>query len=151
MDKVDLTLEELDRMVLFCAMECEVQQSGEMSVYYMLDAYLWAHNRGGVKLPTDQDIVVLGSLVEPEKNAKGYRKIPVEVSGNVIGSDNIASQMFMLSTLTLNDITPEEFYQEFESIHPFIDGNGRVGAILYNWYRGSLHNPERPPFYVGGW
>ena len=30
------------------------------------------------------------------------------------------------------DITPEEFYWEFERIHPFIYGNGRVGAILYS-------------------
>ena len=42
-------------------------------------------------------------------------------------------------------ITPEEFYQEFESIHPGIDGNGRVGCILYNFLRGSMNIPIKPP------
>lgn len=30
---------------------------------------------------------------------------------------------------------------EFEGVHPFEDGNGRVGRILYNWHRMTLGLP----------
>ncbi|HXP49426.1 MAG TPA: Fic family protein [Bacteroidia bacterium] len=35
----------------------------------------------------------------------------------------------------------EECHVEFEDIHPFEDGNGRVGRILWNWHRRKLGLP----------
>jgi fido (protein-threonine AMPylation protein) len=42
------------------------------------------------------------------------------------------------------------FYFEFEQIHPFKDGNGRTGKILYNYLCGTLDDPIMPPNFWGG-
>jgi len=43
------------------------------------------------------------------------------------------------------DETKEEIAKDchvmFEGVHPFVDGNGRVGRILYNWHRLQLGLP----------
>ena len=44
-------------------------------------------------------------------------------------------------------MTPEEAYKEFQIIHPFEDGNGRVGKIIYNKLKNSLDNPTFPPIF----
>lgn len=41
------------------------------------------------------------------------------------------------------------FYFEYEEIHPFRDGNGRTGKILYNYLLGSLNDPQMPPNFWG--
>lgn len=47
--------------------------------------------------------------------------------------------------------SPEDmFYKMYEEIHPFSDGNGRTGKILYNYLCGTLENPIWPPNFFGG-
>jgi hypothetical protein len=43
----------------------------------------------------------------------------------------------------------DQFYYEYENIHPFRDGNGRSGKILYNYLLGTLENPQMPPNFWG--
>lgn len=44
-------------------------------------------------------------------------------------------------------LTPDYAYFELMRIHPFVDGNGRVGSLVWNHMRVSLGNPEHPPKY----
>lgn len=45
-----------------------------------------------------------------------------------------------LETPFMEDVA-RALHVEFERIHPFEDGNGRVGRILYNWLRVKNHLP----------
>jgi hypothetical protein len=133
--------------IRWAAEECERQQSGELSVANLCNALDFA--KGYVKLHrilTVHNITLLGQLVEPEKNKRGFRQVPVHFFdlSTALPAHQITSA---LTSLIENGrtLSPTEWYKEFEKIHPFIDGNGRVGAILFNVRNGTLDNPITPP------
>lgn len=140
--------DELIGIVRFASGECQRQGSGALSVYWMVTAHDYAvasHERsGGVIL--EADVIEMLRLIEPEVNANGYRRVPVRINNTakVIGFQHIDQRMRRLIEFQ-DALDPIEFYTELEEIHPAKDGNGRLGAILFNWKRGTLRTPGLPP------
>lgn len=67
----------------------------------------------------------------------GYRRHEVLVNGNMVcPAQDVPQRMERFIEMYLDKVYPDAdtAYQRFEEIHPFADGNGRVGMILWCVY-----------------
>jgi hypothetical protein len=136
------------RVVSWAAQECAWQQSGALSVAHMVNAWRYAHRRRH-RGPRWNDVLMLGVAVEPLKNFAGLRTVGVRVDFDL----KLDPQLVPDALRALLEAAPDspsehecvEWFRRSEDIHPFVDGNGRTGSILYNWLRGSLAEPVYPP------
>lgn len=126
------------------------QLDGIERVAWMLEAWNYALN--GNSRPSLDDALHLGKLVEHYKNVHGWRKCHVIIGvREPTHYEDILSSLVQLFEKSY-DLTPLEFYKEFEIIHPLVDGNGRTGKVLLNWLNGTLLNPIFPPHNLfGSW
>lgn len=162
-------------VIKYCTEECIRQQSGMASVYNMINAWDhadWQRDENDKPKRIDSEFVQrIGMLVEPEENSGGFRthKIGITDPNAPFGVRDIGSDWKEIrrhiETLLASyyesgigkidaktngwhemSVTPEDqFYLLFEGIHPFGDGNGRTGKILYNYLLDSMDNPKMPP------
>lgn len=99
--------------------------------------------------PTVRDVYLMGKLVEPGANFDGLRKIRVTVNGERLPEPEQIPRLLEKLWEARILYTPDEFYVEFERVHPFVDGNGRTGKILHNWILGKLEDPVLVADYFG--
>lgn len=135
--------------VMYAAQECDRQRSGEMSVAWMLTGLRYARAIRIWDNLEEDTIRTLALAIEPEKNMFGFRRANVIVGGNLITHKGIAEGIAQLCEGVWTTADADEFYRHYQMIHPFIDGNGRTGSILWNAIRGTLDCPIAPPDMFG--
>ncbi len=133
-------------IVRFCAIECEHQGSGELSVYNMVNAWDFAQDRleRGMLKPTEEDMLHIGALVEPKWNKAGWRQVDVRVGWDVkMDWTKVPEFMHDLFVgLEAGIYTNEQFIHEsLGTAHGFRDGNGRANQLIWNWLQGTLDHP----------
>ncbi len=144
------------RHVRWAADECHWQRSGEASVFWMLQGWDYARRRmpgAEPRLMPDgswheigpEHVLALGRLVEPRHNQGGLRTVDVRVGASVKmpWGDVPAALGRWIEDLPCLD--PTEAFRQYEEIHPFRDGNGRTGSIIFNLLSGTLDAPVHPP------
>jgi len=136
----------------WCYRQCELQHATtESDISGMEQAWRYASimwNSFG-SIVDISDIVIMGNLIDPAANPNGrFRTGPaVFLSGGTsLPAHRIESVLSGFLSM-LDDMTPEMAYRELMYIHPFKDGNGRMGALVYNILNGTIVNPVDPPEY----
>ena len=153
-----MTKDDIESIVSYCAEEVHRQGRTPHQVSYMVDAWLDAVQEfPNKKYPSLEDIQAWGTTIEPESNPyvdglgywNSFRAVQVFVGDHVPVRPEFVYIAMEDWYNRLPELSPEQAYREFEEIHPFVDGNGRVGKIIFNWLNGSLLSPEWPPNFWG--
>lgn len=143
----------------WCREQC-IRQHATTPRDFLGMEYAWGYAKTVEDNPvTIQNIKRIAEYVDSAANPGGrFRTGPAVFmdGGTAAPAQDIETRLVsLLSWLNDEDpfadrpstATPEEFYRELMYIHPFKDGNGRVGALVYNWLNGTLDGPVNPPEY----
>lgn len=138
---------------------------GRVRLDYMAQSWHYARQEARFnRYPTEHNMVWVARFVEPQENYWGYRRHGVQVGDRTAPEWHRVPELVRALWLALPHVVPEQgraagphepmsaddFYLEFELIHPFGDGNGRTGKVLHNWILGTLDRPVLVADYFGG-
>lgn len=136
-------------IIKFCAEEVDRQGRGAIQVWNMVEAWDYVMTCGAYSTRDPERTIDMiqhcGYLIEPTKNDGGWRKCGVRVGDYVAPIAKAVPVLMRDYVANLKDMSPAEAYLALMKIHPCIDGNGRLGKIVFNWLNKTLARPIMPP------
>lgn len=87
--------------------------------------------------------IITNAPVRSQKGMDVYvgKHTPIPGGPRVIDELN-----YIIQGINSNKYEPYYIHQEYEKLHPFMDGNGRSGRIIWAW---MMHREGRNPFHLG--
>lgn len=84
------------------------------------------------------DVCSLVSAFQPNAVIRNSPDLNVRVGNHIAprGGPEIVSRLGnLLERINSDDVTPYWAHVEYETLHPFTDGNGRSGRMIWAWHR----------------
>lgn len=93
-------------------------------------------------LPTLQDMTTLVQTLQPNARLRSLHGLDVRVGSHYPppGGPEIRDSLRRL-LLNAREMTPWRLHCEYETLHPYTDGNGRSGRALWAWAMAQRWEP----------
>lgn len=93
----------------------------------------------GLPHVTVNDLIAFVIVYQPNARLRDRAGLDVRVGRYMppLGGPHIAEQLdALLLDVNAGNVTPWEAHLRYEKLHPFTDGNGRSGRMLWYWMEG---------------
>lgn len=89
-----------------------------------------------------KDLIYLTTFMDGNIRLRDKQGLDVRVGNYVppLGDPDITEQLNALLDAVVDELHPFEVHKLYETLHPFTDGNGRTGRMLWAWQMVNQHN-----------
>jgi hypothetical protein len=94
---------------------------------------------------TISELVDLVNVYQPGAKPRFAAGMNVQVGNHYPpqGGPSVQGQLVhLLGSANIGDLDPWQLHIRYETLHPFMDGNGRSGRAIWLWQMGVAYRPE---------